>query len=496
MADAVSGILGRPFAEQVAAFRLRLGDLRPTSSWTDLAGQDHDRAFMVAGAVKADLLADLAAAVDKAITEGTTLETFRADFREIVTRRGWHGWTGEGTTGGEAWRTRVIYRTNMATTYAAGRHAQLVAGGYAWWVYRHGGSAEPRLDHLSWDGVALPPDHPFWAQHYPPNGWGCSCRVFGARTRSGIRRVGGDPGKALPPGWDRISPRTGAPVGIDKGWNHAPGATVANAINAVVAKLPRLPAPLAAAVVAEMPAVAAAATPAPALPFQTFVPARSYDEAQRLAEAAGFAARIDLPGGAPLAGINDFLRTSMEAHQRFGLPPLDYWGRMDGFPIRTRPLPSSVPACYSYSATFTGLRFRVTALRAAEVTRGFTGALRPERIAAWREAVSEAAEGVQSRARRMTGWTWSTVTDPAGIAAHEWGHHFHNMNRGPVDRLIREHRMLEDGWPLLVSEYGRTNANEFVAEAFNLYLRGGEDQHWRLHPALLDFFRQKDRLHR
>lgn len=255
MADAVSGILGRPFAEQVAAFRLRLGDLRPTSSWTDLAGQDHDRAFMVAGAVKADLLADLAAAVDKAITEGTTLETFRADFREIVTRRGWHGWTGEGTTGGEAWRTRVIYRTNMATTYAAGRHAQLVAGGYAWWVYRHGGSAEPRLDHLSWDGVALPPDHPFWAQHYPPNGWGCSCRVFGARTRSGIRRVGGDPGKALPPGWDRISPKTGAPVGIDKGWNHAPGATVADAINTVAGKFFAWPYEVAKAYMAGLPEV-------------------------------------------------------------------------------------------------------------------------------------------------------------------------------------------------------------------------------------------------
>lgn len=242
MADAVSGILGRPFAEQVAAFRLRLGDLRPTTAWTDLAGQDHDRAFMVAGAVKADLLADLAAAVDKAISKGTTLEEFRQDFREIVTRHGWHGWTGEGTKGGEAWRTRVIYRTNLATSYAAGRHAQLTRGNYAFWVYRHGGSLEPRLDHLSWDGVALPPEHPFWATHYPPNGWGCSCWVAGMRTRAGVRRLGGDPDKTLPPGWDRISPRTGVQVGIDKGWNHAPGRTVADSINALKGKLPKLPA--------------------------------------------------------------------------------------------------------------------------------------------------------------------------------------------------------------------------------------------------------------
>lgn len=237
----VFGVLGKPFAEQVAAFRLRLGDLRPTSAWTDLDGQDHDRAFMVAGAVKADLLADLAAAVDKAITKGTTLDEFRRDFREIVTRHGWHGWTGEGTKGGEAWRTRVIYRTNLATSYAAGRHAQLIRGNYAFWVYRHGGSREPRLDHLSWDGVALPPEHPFWATHYPPNGWGCSCWVAGTRTRAGIRRLGGDPDKTLPPGWDRISPKTGVQVGIDKGWNHAPGRTVAETVSLGAKKIASLP---------------------------------------------------------------------------------------------------------------------------------------------------------------------------------------------------------------------------------------------------------------
>ena len=90
MAELV-GTFRRPFGEQVAAFRLRLADLRPTSRWIDVWQAEHDRAFMVAGALKADLLADLAGAVQKAIEEGTSLEQFRADFREIVARRGWHG---------------------------------------------------------------------------------------------------------------------------------------------------------------------------------------------------------------------------------------------------------------------------------------------------------------------------------------------------------------------------------------------------------------------
>lgn len=173
MPDDILGIFRKPFAEQVAALRLRFGDLRPTARWDDLVGSEHDRAFMVAGAVKADLLADLAAAVDRAVSEGTTLDQFQRDFRQIVERHGWHGWTGEGTKKGEAWRTRVIYRTNVATSYAAGRMAQLRQAGFPLWVYKHSGAEHPRLDHLSWDGLVLPSDHPFWATHYPPNGWGC-----------------------------------------------------------------------------------------------------------------------------------------------------------------------------------------------------------------------------------------------------------------------------------------------------------------------------------
>ncbi|EAQ27509.1 bacteriophage Mu GP30-like protein [Roseovarius sp. 217] len=227
----------RPFREQIAAFRLRLGDLVPTARWDDITRAQHDRAFMVAGAQKADLLADLAAAVDKAISQGTSLEEFRRDFRATVTRRGWHGWTGEGSTRGEAWRTRVIYRTNIATSYAAGRIAQLIEGNFAFWVYRHGGSTEPRVIHLGWDGLVLPPDHPFWITHGPPNGWGCSCYVIGARSEDGARRRGGDPDKRLPNDWQSRDPRTGAPKGIDKGWDYTPGASVADDIRTMAAKV-------------------------------------------------------------------------------------------------------------------------------------------------------------------------------------------------------------------------------------------------------------------
>lgn len=255
MSDALTAAFGKPFREAVAAFRLRLGNLVPTARWDDLWQTQHDRAFMVAGATKADLLADLADAVDKAISRGTSLEEFRRDFRRIVEERGWHGWTGEGTKAGEAWRTRVIYRTNIRTSYAAGRMAQLVEGGFKLWVYRHGGSVEPRIVHLGWDGLVLPPDHPFWATHAPPNGWGCSCYVVGARSFRGAQRLGGQPGKELPDGWQKLDPKTGAPVGIDRGWAYQPGASaVDDIIAAVKTKADRLPRPIESALMAEIAA--------------------------------------------------------------------------------------------------------------------------------------------------------------------------------------------------------------------------------------------------
>ncbi len=252
--SAVAGVLRRPFAEQVAFFRGKLGRLVPTARWHDLDRQQHDTAFMVAGAQKADLLADLAASVDRAIVEGKSLDAFRKDFAAAVERNDWHGWTGEDSKGGRAWRTRTIYRTNTYVSYSAGRRAQLEAGNFAFWVYRHGGSEHPRLDHLSWDGVALPPDHPFWNTHYPPSDWGCSCYVVGARTAAGVRRLGGDPNKTLPSNWRELDPRTGAPVGIGKGWDYAPGASVSPDVRAVAQKVRQWDYQLAKAFTADLPA--------------------------------------------------------------------------------------------------------------------------------------------------------------------------------------------------------------------------------------------------
>lgn len=212
------------FAEALAFFRAKLN--LPTQRWDDLLGAAHDRAFVVAGAMQADLLADLRAAVDKAIAQGTTLATFRQDFERIVAERGWTGWTGEKTKGGRAWRTRVIYETNLFTSYSAGRTQQMkeTAERRPYWRYRHSdASVTPRPEHVAWDGKILRHDDPWWTSHTPPNGWGCKCYVETLSNRE-MKRLGLAPteGEAMPYGGQ--DPKTGLPEGVDRGWDYQPGA--------------------------------------------------------------------------------------------------------------------------------------------------------------------------------------------------------------------------------------------------------------------------------
>jgi hypothetical protein len=210
-----------PFAEQIAFFQSKLGEYVASEAWDEILKAAHDQAFTVAGATKADLLADLYAAVKDAISGGGTIQQFRQDFDAIVEKHGW------AYNGPRAWRTRVIYQTNMATSYSAGRWAQLQALAAneprTLWKYVHNDTvAHPRPLHVSWSGLTLKPDDPFWKTHFPPNGWGCRCRVT-AVLRPSSRTEAPDDGT-----WEKVD-RWGEihtiPKGIDYGWDYAPGAS-------------------------------------------------------------------------------------------------------------------------------------------------------------------------------------------------------------------------------------------------------------------------------
>jgi hypothetical protein len=213
-----------PFDDAISFFRQKANVT--SEKWTDVWREAHSRGFTVAGTTSEALLADFRAAIDKAISAGTTLAEFRKDFDTIVAK---HGWSYNGTPG---WRSRVIYETNLATAYSAGRYAQAtdpdVLRVFPYWMYRHGGSACPRLQHLALDGLVLRADDPFWASHYPPNGWRCSCYTVSV-SESGLRGMGKSGPDQSPTITyrDWRNPNTGeihrVPNGIDPGFDYNPG---------------------------------------------------------------------------------------------------------------------------------------------------------------------------------------------------------------------------------------------------------------------------------
>ena len=236
---------GTPWAAQLDFFRRKLS--LPSERWDDIERGAHDRAFIVAGAAKADLLGDLRAAVDSTMASGGGLNEFKQKFKAVVAARGWTGWTGEGSAAGEAWRAKVIYQTNMAGSYAAGRWQQMSEPEFAklrpFWKYVHAdGQLYPRPLHQAWNGITLPKDHAFWKTHFAPNGWGCRCEIHPVAAPAA-----GAPTQP-PAGWDTVDPKTGAPPGIDKGFDYAPGAHAATPLQAIIdQKLIKLAAPIGAA---------------------------------------------------------------------------------------------------------------------------------------------------------------------------------------------------------------------------------------------------------
>lgn len=240
-----------PFEEQIRFFRQKLN--LPTAHWDDILKSAHDRAFIVAGAMKADLLADLNTAVERSIAEGKSIGWFRNEFKSIVARHGWHGWTGEDTKAGRAWRTRVIYTTNLRTSYAAGRYAQLthpdLLATRPYWRYVHNDTVmHPRPLHLAWGNkpVVLRYDDPWWNTHRPPNGFGCRCSVTAVRAEEYKGEAAPDDGTWVKK--DRYGNEYILPKGVDYGWDYAPGVNVNTPLQRIIDdKLIRYPAPLGAA---------------------------------------------------------------------------------------------------------------------------------------------------------------------------------------------------------------------------------------------------------
>ncbi len=215
--------------------------LSASFAWQDMLHEEHDRAFTVAKMMDLDLLADVKAQVDRAISEGLTRRQFIDELMPTLIARGWWGRqevtdpaTGETVEAqlGSARRLKTIYDTNLRTSYAAGHWARIEANKKTapYVMYSAILDGRTRPAHAGWNGKVLRADDEWWKTHTPPNGWNCRCTVIQLSERD-LERMGKSGPDEAPTGGTRAweNPRTGevlqVPAGVDPGWGYAPGSS-------------------------------------------------------------------------------------------------------------------------------------------------------------------------------------------------------------------------------------------------------------------------------
>jgi len=175
--------------------------------WHELWQDAHTRSFTVAKVMRDDILTDIREVVRKSLDEGLTLQQFKKELEPTLKTKGWWGIISgtpeevraellkrnlikdvslipEGDEPvtiqlGSPWRLKTIYRTNIQTSYMAGRYKEQVdnADNRPYWQYVAVMDNRTRPSHAELNGLVFRFDDPFWDSFYPPNGWGCRCRV-------------------------------------------------------------------------------------------------------------------------------------------------------------------------------------------------------------------------------------------------------------------------------------------------------------------------------
>lgn len=241
------------FPPQAALDWFKAKGIQPGFDYRDVWLEEQSNAFTVAKMLNADLLVEVRALVEQALEQGQTYQQFAAAIKPLLVKSGWWGIqemddpaTGETKRVqlGSEGRIKTIYRTNMRTARAAGQWQRIERTKRAmpYLTYTLGPSREHRALHVSWQGITLPVDHPWWQTHMPPNGWGCAC---GVRQTSKFEYAkmqddGGFKFEAPNDGTKEwVNTRTGGvetlPKGIEPGWNYNPGKSREQALNADLA---------------------------------------------------------------------------------------------------------------------------------------------------------------------------------------------------------------------------------------------------------------------
>lgn len=227
-------------APEVAMGFFRSKGLRPSFSYADMVGAAHDQAFTVAKMMDIDMLGQVRASLDEAMSTGGSFGEWKKGIVPLLQKGGWWGQqdvvdpaTGQTVRAqlGSPWRLETIFRTNMQQAYAVEAWAGVVeqAEQAPFLMYDAIDDLRTRPEHRAWDRRVLRWDHPWWKTHFPPLGYNCRCGIVqlsqGELSAMGLSAQQDVPDEGT---YRWRNPRTDMPMsvpkGVDPGFDRNPGA--------------------------------------------------------------------------------------------------------------------------------------------------------------------------------------------------------------------------------------------------------------------------------
>lgn len=242
-------------------------DYKFSWDWEEIWQEAHKKSFTVAKVMRQDILNDIREIVEKSMEEGLTLQQFKKELESKLKNKGWWGII-SGTPDevraelkkrklikdaklipdevitiqlGSPWRLKTIYRTNIQTAYMAGRYKEQIdnVDNRPYFQYVAVMDKRTRPAHAQLNGRVFKYNDEFWNSFYPPNGWGCRCRVralsadnikerdLGVDSSQGqisqeMRLVSKKTGELRPVSVYK-DPLTGHKIEPDVGWSYNPG---------------------------------------------------------------------------------------------------------------------------------------------------------------------------------------------------------------------------------------------------------------------------------
>lgn len=186
----LQAVFGKPAKEVVEYFDRKRQ--QPSEGWETVSAAEQQRAFTVAQSAGFNILGDIQDALKRARDEGWSVSQFQDHLEPLLRAKGWWGKAIDPETGeilkmypgthnpvkyGSPARLRLIYDTNMATSYGAGRRERQMAvkGAFPYLRYIAVMDGRTRPAHRALHGQVWPVDHPIWDSIYPPNGFRCRC---------------------------------------------------------------------------------------------------------------------------------------------------------------------------------------------------------------------------------------------------------------------------------------------------------------------------------